>query len=293
MPILRLNGLNAMLIQDDIVLTIPADEDKQKAFKEYINSLPMSAAVGIDSFMAEEADSGLTWKRGQRDPMGYASNSGGMKNLNLGFLMFAPQQDSDHCIMCEDGYGILIRDCTWKTICDAVQNSQDIIIPLAGDKRFILQWKHSVFHNPIDGGEYTASWQTYRPSGQPKPPSTTHVDMSQVVFLVEPPPGAINTNELVSYIQEIQKAIEEQTPAQPLPAPPGTPHPGRQAVVEIELPKREGWLKMTAYPSMEGLDMLGIMGRIGPLVAPETQAAARFQLYFNLWGYDGPTAHFS
>lgn len=74
MPILRLNGLNAMLVQDDIILTIPADEQKRKTFKEYILELPMSAAVGLDSFMTEEADSGLTWKRGQKDPMGYASN---------------------------------------------------------------------------------------------------------------------------------------------------------------------------------------------------------------------------
>ncbi|KAK0114709.1 hypothetical protein ONS95_014193 [Cadophora gregata] len=293
MPILRLNGLNAMLIQDDIVLTIPADDEKRKVFRDYILSLPLSAGVGLDSFMLEEADSGLTWKRGQRDPMGYASNSGVMKNLNLGFLMFAPQADHDHSIMCEDGYGILIREETWKTIRDAVQNSQDLIIPLANDKRFVLQWKHTVFHNPIDGGEYTASWQTYRSSRPPKPPSTTHVDMTQIVFLVEPPPDTVDTNDLTKYIQDIQKAIEERTPVLPLPIPPGISHQGRQVVVEIELPKREGWLKMTAYPSMEGLDMMGIMGQIGPLVAPETRALTKLQLYFDLWGYDGPTAQFS
>ncbi|KAH7369599.1 hypothetical protein BKA65DRAFT_2249 [Rhexocercosporidium sp. MPI-PUGE-AT-0058] len=292
-PILRLNGLNAMLIQDDIILTIPADEHKRKTFKDYIQGLPLSAAVGLDSFMNEDADSGLTWKRGQKDPMGYASNSGVMKSLNLGFLMFAPQQDSDHCIMCEDGYGILIRDDTWKRIRDSVQNNQEIIIPLDNDKRFILQWKQSVFHNPIDGSEYTASWRTYRSSGPPKPPSSSHVSMSQVVFLVQPPTGTIDNQEFVDYVQQIQQVIEQRVPVQPLPPAQGNNHPGRQAVIEIELPKCEGWLKMTAYPSMDDLDIQGIMSQIGPLVAPETRAVVKVQLYFNLWGYEGPTAQFS
>jgi hypothetical protein len=74
MPVARFYGLNAMLSEDDIVLTIPVGDEKRKALKEYVLGLPMSAAVGFDSFMIEEADSGLTWKKGQKDPMGYASN---------------------------------------------------------------------------------------------------------------------------------------------------------------------------------------------------------------------------
>jgi hypothetical protein len=188
---------------------------------------------------------------------------------------------------------VLIRDDTWKAIRDAIQNTQDITIPLENDKRFILQWKHSVFHNPIDGGEITASWRTYRSSGRPKPPSNSHVEMGQIVFLIEPPIESCDTVELSNYIQQIHKVVEQQTPPQPPPAPPGSTHPGRQAVIEIELPKCEGWLKMTAYPSVEGLDIQGIMGRVGALMAPEARAVVKFQLYFNLWGYQRPTAQFS
>jgi hypothetical protein len=234
-----------------------------------------------------------------------------MKNLNLAFLMFAPQQDKDHCIMCEDGYGskcpytftmlivdhthisVLIRDSTWKAIRDAIQNSQDITIPLEDGKRFILQWKHSVFHNPIDGSEYQASWRTYTSSGPPKPPSNTHVELSQIVFLIEPPVGTVDTNEHANYIKRIQQVVEQQTPAMPIPAPPGSTHPGRRAVIEIELPKREGWLKMTVYPSIDGLDIHGIMSTIGALDEPEARAVTKFQLFLDLWGYQGPNAHFS
>jgi len=81
-PIERLYGLNAMLVEDDIVFTIPVREERRKAFKDYVLRAPLSAAVGFDSFMVGEAKSGLTWKKGQTDPMGYASNWFGCSFLN-------------------------------------------------------------------------------------------------------------------------------------------------------------------------------------------------------------------
>jgi hypothetical protein len=234
-----------------------------------------------------------------------------MRMLNLGFIMFAPQQDNDQAIMCEDGYGsklpialifdfikiltpiVLVRDGTWKAIRNAIQNSQDITIPLDHGKRFTLQWKRSVYHNPIDGGQYSASWRSYNPSSGPKPPSDSHVQMSQIVFLVEPPNGAVDTHELVAYTKSIIAIVEQQTPVNPLPVLPGNNHPGRQAVVEIELPKREGWLKMTAYPGLDGINVQAILGQVAALREPEARATTKFQLFFNLWGYQGPEAHFS
>jgi hypothetical protein len=94
--------------------------------------------------------------------------------------------------------------------------------------------------------------------------------------------------EFVNYIQGIVEIVEQQTTSTPLPTPTGSTHPGRQVVVEITLPKREGWLQATAYPSMDGLDIQGIMGRIGALRTLETGAMLKFQLYFDLWGYQGP-----
>jgi hypothetical protein len=114
-----------------------------------------------------------------------------------------------------------------------------------------------------------------------------------MVFLVEPPTGAISAHELSEYIKSIVRIVEEQTPVQPLPAPPGSNHPGRQAVVEFQLPKCEGWLKMTAYPSLDGIDVQGIMKRVAALPPPEARAVMKLQMYLNLWKYQGPTAQFS
>jgi hypothetical protein len=66
-------GLNAMFADDDIVLTILPKEELRKVFREHIASLPAEAVAGFESFMVEEADSGLLWKTGQKDPMGYSS----------------------------------------------------------------------------------------------------------------------------------------------------------------------------------------------------------------------------
>lgn len=73
-PLARIYGLNAMFVEGDIVLTVPGDEDVRKVFQEYVASLPADAAAGFESFMVEEADSGLLWKKGQKDAMGYSSD---------------------------------------------------------------------------------------------------------------------------------------------------------------------------------------------------------------------------
>ncbi|KAJ8110732.1 hypothetical protein OPT61_g6496 [Boeremia exigua] len=291
-PIARMYGLNAMLVDDDIVFTIPPNEELRNNFREYVVNLPTEAAAGFESFMVEEADSGLLWKKGQTNPMGYASNCNSMRRLNLGFLMFAPQQAGDSCILVEDGHGILIRDSTWELIREAVRNSQDITIALQDDKRLIVQWKRSVYHNPMDGGEYHANWRTYNPS-TPARPSETHVSMKQIVFLVEPPSGAINTQELAEYVKAIVSIVEQETPAQSLPAPPGVSHPGRQAVIEFQLPKCEGWLKMTTSPTSDGLDIRSLLQRVAALPAPAARSVCKLQLFLDLWGYQGSSAQFS
>ncbi len=64
-------------------------------------------------------------------------------------------------------------------------------------------------------------------------------------------------------------------------------------IIEIELPKREGWLKMTVATSMEGMDIQGIMTRIGPLKLSEANAVLKCQLLLSIWGYQGLKAQFS
>lgn len=209
--------------------------------------------------------------------------------------------------MVEDGYGgksmlnhilqwsnlvVLIRDSTWALIRESIRNSQDITVPLQDDNRFIIQWRHNLYHSPIDGGSHAASWKIYNPS-VPARPSEAHVNMAQIVFLVEPPNGTVSTQELCEYIKAMVTVVEEQTPVRPLPAPPGNNHPGRKVVVEFQLPKCEGWLKMTANPSLDGIDVQSIMQRIATLPAPEARSVAKLQIYLDLWGYQGPTAQFS
>jgi hypothetical protein len=82
-PIARMYGLNVMLVNDDIRFTIPVGDDRRKAFKDYVLSTPLDGVVAFDSFMVEEADSGLLWKKGQKDPLGYASNRYGSLLLKV------------------------------------------------------------------------------------------------------------------------------------------------------------------------------------------------------------------
>jgi hypothetical protein len=103
----------------------------------------------------------------------------------------------------------------------------------------------------------------------------------------------VNTTALAEYTKQIVKIVEQQVPVNPLPTPPGSTDPGRQAVVEFELPKRAGWLKMTAYPSMDGLDIQGILGKVAALREPDARATVKLQLFIDLWGYKTPETLFS
>jgi len=284
MPIARMYGFNAMMVDDEIIFTIPEGETKREAFKKYVRDAPLTAALGFDSFMTVEADSGLVWKKGQTKPMGYSSIAGSMERLNLGFITFAPEQDRDTSIMVEDGYGILLRNATWKVIRDAIEATRDIVVNLADGMRFRLVWENTVYVNPLDGKVYKATPNPLEPD-----PRSPHAQMSELVFLIEPPPGEGNVTDLSAYISQIGNVVKQIIPAQPIQLR-GTGQVGRQLIVEIEIPKSEGWLKMSASPTMEGLPSQQIFSGIGALAQPPAASRIRFQLIFNLWGYQKPRA---
>jgi hypothetical protein len=74
LPMARMYGFNAMVVEDEVVFTIPEGETKRDTFRKYVSDAPLDAALAFDSFMSEDADSGLVWKTGQTKPMGYGSN---------------------------------------------------------------------------------------------------------------------------------------------------------------------------------------------------------------------------
>jgi hypothetical protein len=182
---------------------------------------------------------------------------------------------------------VLLRNATWKTIRDAVQNTRDIVVNLENDMRFRLVWEKTVYHNPIDGKEYKASSNPIVPD-----PLNSHVQMSEIIFLVEPPRGDVDVQETSAYVLQVVEVLKQLIPVRPIPMQEGG-QAGRQMIVEIEMPKCEGWLKMSAYPSMEGLPSQQILPEIARIVQPRAMSRVKFQLLINLWGYQGPPAHFS
>lgn len=196
-----------------------------------------------------------------------------------------------------DLFTVILRPETWKAVKDAMENTQDIVVNLgkgSNKMRFCLEWEKTAYHNPIDGTEMKASWRTYRPSGPPRKdvPSYPHIKMDQIVFLVEPPPGHCDTQKLVAYINQILAILAESIPVTPIPLN-GSPEAGRQIIVEVEIPKCEGWLKLAMYPSMDGLSLERALPQIAQLVQPETLSKIKLQLFINVWGYQGPTAQFA
>lgn len=176
-------------------------------------------------------------------------------------------------------------------------NTQDITVNLQRDgerMRFRLEWKKSVYHNPIDGSEVKAQWKTYRPSGPPREdiPTYPHIKLSHTVFLVEPPPGHSSVEELVAYTQRIIKILADNIPVTPIPLP-NSREVGRQVIIEIEIPKCEGWLKMAVQPSMDGLSLQQVLPQIAQLQQPQTRSRIKFQMMISVWGFQETSTEFS
>jgi hypothetical protein len=175
----------------------------------------------------------------------------------------------------------------------AIETGQDITVNLKDGMRFYLAWEKGVYHNPIDGTEYHAEWESYTPAnGSSQPPSNSHVKMREIVFLVQPPPEHVRVEDVVAYINSIVAIFERSLPVAPIPLA-GVQSMGRQVIVQLEIPKCPDWLKMSATPSMDGLPAQSILPQIAALQQPNALSRVHFQLILDLWGYDGPSTRFS
>ncbi|KAK6421785.1 hypothetical protein LTR81_005352 [Elasticomyces elasticus] len=98
-------------------------------------------------------------------------------------------------------------------------NTQDIVVNLedgANRMRFHLKWEKTVYHNPLDEQE----WQAYTPSTSgPRPdrPSYPHIEVGQIVFLVQPPSGHCDVHDLVAYFDRVVEIMAGIVPITPIP----------------------------------------------------------------------------
>jgi hypothetical protein len=172
-----------------------------------------------------------------------------------------------------------------------MENGRDIVINLEHGMRFRLEWTKTVYHNPINGIEQHGQWEIYQ-SANPRTTPDSHAQLKEIILLVQPPQEHMNVEDFVAYIKQIEEILRQSIPVQPILLR-GVEEKGRQIIVEIEMPKCEGWLKMSAFPAMDGLDTAGILRRIAALAQPQTLSQAKVQLVFSLWGYQGQGAHLS
>jgi hypothetical protein len=73
-PLARIYGVNCILYEDDIILTVPAKNETRDKVREWVVRSP-EAAPCFETFMADDAESGLVWKTGQKQAMGYTKNT--------------------------------------------------------------------------------------------------------------------------------------------------------------------------------------------------------------------------
>jgi hypothetical protein len=178
---------------------------------------------------------------------------------------------------------VILRDANWNALKIAMANQQEFALNLKDGMRFRLNWEKNIFHNPISGTQQEDAWRHYKL--ELTGPLDSHVQLSDIVFLVQPPPG--NARELGVYINQVVSVLERGIPKTPITTQ-ESPQVGRQVVLEMEIPKCEGWLKMTVYPSADGLPAHQMLTDIARLVLPPTLSRIKMQLFISVWGYQAP-----
>ena len=159
-------------------------------------------------------------------------------------------------------------------------------MPLEDNERFRVEWAKSVYHNPTDGKEYRA--QDGVTSFSDLDCSNAH--FTKMVFaLCEPHPDDVEA--ITYYVVNVSNTISGQIPLQP-PKAPGVDF-RKQVIFEVDLPKGLEWLKVLAYPSSEGLPLQAICRSLAAIPTPELTAPVKFQLMYNLWGFEGGTDNFT
>lgn len=65
-PVTRIYGISVMLVDNEIIFTIPEGEAKRSHFRKYVQNTPANDVMAFESFMTADADGGLCWKRNQQ-----------------------------------------------------------------------------------------------------------------------------------------------------------------------------------------------------------------------------------
>jgi len=166
-PRARVYGVSAIIADNgDIVLRIPADAVKRRAFQEHVARTDLSDGLSFESFLPWDADSMWSWKSGNTDPE--IISKGGKTRMtctSLAFLGVGLQDRKDECIMVEDGYCLIVTTATSKRIRDAIAAGTNFDLELF-DKtfqkkvRFCLRWRREemdrpplVWQNMVGGAE--------------------------------------------------------------------------------------------------------------------------------------------
>ena len=240
-------GTRLMLADNRVTLSLPIDA-LPRLRAAVASQAPDKAFVMLGE-PAPDSDGWLVWHPGQTQPSAIAASNTAATRLGAGFVLFAPEQDSDGGQIIEDGFAFRLTDATWARVRDAIAAGASLAIA-SSNIGFALEW-------------YAA-----RPAV-----SELRLVLGQPQREIE---ERVGLQALVEYAETLERVVRDWVVALPRAA-------GFILRMDVCLKTTEPELRLalTPFPS---LPVAALAQRLDAVPPPSVRADVRFAGELAIWG---------
>ncbi|MDB4930372.1 MAG: hypothetical protein JWM10_2856 [Myxococcaceae bacterium] len=252
-------------IDRTVVVRLPAET--RAGLSQVLDGLAPDAACALLVPPEAVTDASLVWSPGQ-DAIAATSVSGRSERVGGNFVLFSPGQPRDNGILHEDGFAMLLRADTWRTLRSALRHGRGVTLASG------------------DAANYGLRIEWTRAADAPAAADEGAVaQLARVVFLQpeELVAREVSSRELSRYVAALRRTVG----AHLTDAPRGD---ACDLLLQVDLDaRRRPALSLGVRPLPAPPSLAGLVTKLESLAAPGVRGAVGLKLLFTVHGGSGET----